>query len=114
VLFSEPGSESVIDLLQGALLSTVNLAEVHARLLLGGSSSEPAWSRLLSLGCEVCPFDAEQARLAAELIGQTGSNGLSFGDRACLALAMQRDATVYTTDRAWKNLPLEIEIEVIR
>jgi PIN domain nuclease of toxin-antitoxin system len=40
--------------------------------------------------------------------------GLSLGDRACLALAIQRRATVYTTDRVWKNLALDIEIQVIR
>jgi len=27
---------------------------------------------------------------------------------------MQRKAKVYTTDHVWKNLPLGIEIEVIR
>jgi PIN domain nuclease of toxin-antitoxin system len=37
-----------------------------------------------------------------------------LGDRACLALAIQRQATALTTDRAWKNLNLGIEIEVIR
>ena len=31
-----------------------------------------------------------------------------------LALAIQRRATVYTTDRVWKNLALDIEIQVIR
>jgi PIN domain nuclease of toxin-antitoxin system len=40
--------------------------------------------------------------------------GLSLGDRACLALAIRRKATVYTTDAAWKNLNLGIEVEVIR
>ena len=40
--------------------------------------------------------------------------GLSLGDRACLALAIQRKAAVYTTDAAWKNLNLGIEINVIR
>jgi PIN domain nuclease of toxin-antitoxin system len=114
VIFNEPGGETVIPLLQGALLSTVNLAEVHARLLLGGSSSELAWNRLLSMGCEVCFFDDTQARLAAEMIGQTRPYGLSLGDRACLALAIQHRATVYTTDSAWKNLNLDIEVEVIR
>ena len=54
------------------------------------------------------------ALLTAELIPQTRQHGLSLGDRACLALAIQRKATALTTDRAWKNLNLGIEIEVIR
>jgi ribonuclease VapC len=40
--------------------------------------------------------------------------GLSLGDRACLALAIERKAKVYTTDRNWKNLDLGIAVEVIR
>jgi len=40
--------------------------------------------------------------------------GLSLGDRACVALAIDRKATVYTTDRIWKNLALGIKVEVIR
>jgi ribonuclease VapC len=114
VIFNEPGNEKVAPLLQGALLSAVNLAEVHTRLLLRGSPADFAWSRILSMGCEVCPFDFEQARATAELIAHTRPLGLSLGDRACLALAIQRHATVYTTDRAWKTLDLGIEIEVIR
>jgi len=33
---------------------------------------------------------------------------------AWLTVALQRKATVYTTDAAWKNLDLGIEVEVIR
>ena len=114
VIFNEPGSEVVAPILQGALLSTVNLAEVHTRLLLDGAPAAFAWSRLLSMGFEVCPFDEEQARIAGELISQTRRLGLSLGDRACLALALQRQATAYTTDRAWQSLDLGIAVEVIR
>jgi PIN domain nuclease of toxin-antitoxin system len=114
VVFSEPGSDVVLPLLQGGLLSTVNLAEVHTRLLLRGVDSDFAWRRVLSFGCEICFFDALQARLAGELVLQTRPHGLSLGDRACLALAIQRKATVYTTNPAWKNLDLGIEVEVIR
>jgi ribonuclease VapC len=114
VIFNEPGSERVAPLLQGALLSTVNLAEVHTRLILDGVPADFAWSRILSMGFEVCHFEQEQARIAAELIAKTRPLGLSLGDRACLGLAILRQASVYTTDRAWKTLDLGIEIEVIR
>lgn len=114
VIFNEPGGDKVVDLLQGGLLSTVNLAEIHTRLLLDGRPADFAWNRILSLGCEICFFDDEQARLAAEMISVTKPYGLSLGDRACLALGLQRKATVYTTDQVWKRLNLGIEIEVIR
>lgn len=114
VIFDEPGSDRVTPLLQGALLSSVNLAEVHTRLLLRGVPSAFSWSRILGMGFEVCPFGEEEARITAELVAQTRSLGLSLGDRACLALALQRRAAVYTTHRAWKGLALGIDIEVIR
>jgi PIN domain nuclease of toxin-antitoxin system len=114
VIFAEPGSQIVAPLLQGALLSTVNLAEIHSTLLLRGAGAAFSWSRVMSLGCNVCFFDDEQARVTAELIAKTRPYGLSLGDRACLALAIQSKATAYTTDRAWKNLALGIDVEVIR
>ena len=114
VIFAEPGSQTVAPLTNGALLSAVNLAEAHANLLLRGSGAEFAWRRLLGLGCETCFFDPEQARIAGGLVTITRPYGLSLGDRACLALAIERKGTVYTTDRAWKSLDLGIEVEVIR
>ncbi|MGA7343594.1 MAG: type II toxin-antitoxin system VapC family toxin [Terracidiphilus sp.] len=114
VIFNEPGGDVVLDLLQTASLSAVNLTEAYTRLILNGTPPAFAWSRLQKLGVEVCFFDDEQARLAGELVAVTRPFGLSLGDRACLALALQRKAAVYTTDRTWKNLNLGIEVEVIR
>jgi PIN domain nuclease of toxin-antitoxin system len=48
------------------------------------------------------------------MIAQTRPYGLSLGDRACLALAIQRKAAVYTTDTVWKNLSLSIQVNLIR
>jgi ribonuclease VapC len=114
VFLNEPGGEIVIPILEGALLSTVNLAEVHTRMLDRGAMAAHAWSRVQSVQCEICFFTEQQARIAAELLPVTRPFGLSLGDRACLALAIDRNATVYTTDRIWKNLRLGINVEVIR
>jgi PIN domain nuclease of toxin-antitoxin system len=114
VFFNEPGAEIVLPIVQGALLSTINLAEVHARMLERGSQTQQAWNWISTLQCDICFFSDTQARMAAELRLITRPFGLSLGDRACLALAMERRATVYTTDRVWKQLDLGIEVEVIR
>lgn len=114
VIFEERGGDIVLPLLADGLMGSVNLAEAHTILLTRGSGADFAWRRLLSFGFEVCSFNTELARVAAELIGVTKPYGLSLGDRACLALAIQRKATVYTTDKAWKNLTLGIAINVIR
>jgi ribonuclease VapC len=114
VIFQEPGAEKVSDLLSGGLLSSVNLAEVHTNLVLRGVPPELIKDRIAEMGCEICLFDEEHAHLAGQLVAQTGAFGLSLGDRACLALAIQRSAATYTADRAWKNLNVGIPIEVIR
>jgi PIN domain nuclease of toxin-antitoxin system len=114
VVFNERGGDRVLPLLDGGLLSAVNLAEVHTRLLLHGAGADFAWRRVKEFGCEICFFDDQQARVAAELVAQTRPYGLSLGDRACLALAIKRKSAVYTTDAAWKNLQLGIKVEVIR
>jgi PIN domain nuclease of toxin-antitoxin system len=70
--------------------------------------------KIVSLQCDTCHQTAGQTRIAAELIRVTRPYSLSVSDRACLALAIERKASVYTTDREWKKLSLGIEIEVIR
>jgi ribonuclease VapC len=114
VLLSEPGSERVVSVLEGGLLSTVNLVEVHTRMISLGGAAAQVWDRILNLNCQICPLTEMQARIAAELVTTTRPFGLSLGDRACLALAMERGGVVYTTDRNWKKLDLGIAVEVIR
>jgi ribonuclease VapC len=114
VFFQERGGEVVSPILRGALLSTVNMTEVHTRMIDRGAQPQQAWNWIEGLQCEVCFFTDQHARAAAELRSITRAFGLSLGDRACLALAIDRKATVYTTDRIWKNLNLGIQIEVIR
>jgi hypothetical protein len=48
------------------------------------------------------PFDEESAIQAGLLYSATHTAGLSSGDRACLALAMSKNAVAVTTDRAWQ------------
>jgi PIN domain nuclease of toxin-antitoxin system len=114
LLQNEAGSETVSQLICGALVSAVNLTEVHSKLIGKGIPAPLSWKKIASLQCDVCSYTGEQARIAAELMPITRSYGLSLGDRACLALAIERKATVYTTAKVWKKLSLGIEVEVIR
>lgn len=114
VLMGEPGGEIVARLLDSAFVSSVNLAEVQTKLVLKGLDDRVAWSHIDQLHCQSVPFDDDQARIAGSLARLTKSAGLSLGDRACLALAIQRKAKAYTTDRAWKTIPLGVEVELIR
>ncbi len=115
VIHREPGFEKLTShLLTHAAVSTVNLAEVQAKLVSAGWNTEEAWEDATSAVSEIVPFTGDQARKAGSMISETRSLGLSLGDRACLALALSRMAPVYTADRAWKNLKLGISIHLIR
>lgn len=114
VLKNEPGGATVLSALKGALLSTVNAAEIHSRLLSHGIPASLSWSLIQGTGCEMCLFTEQHAKTAAELVASTKRLGLSLSDRACLALAIERQAKVYTADKAWKSLELGIQVEVIR
>ncbi len=115
VIQHERGAENLTaELLQDAVISTVNLAEVQSKLVKNGWRPEEAWTDASSLITSEVPFTSEQARIAGDLILKTESRGLSLGDRSCLALAIALNAPVYTTEQAWKNLKLGVPIHVIR
>ncbi|MEE4273431.1 MAG: type II toxin-antitoxin system VapC family toxin [Thermoanaerobaculales bacterium] len=113
LLQDEPGGDRVLTSLPGALISSVNLSEVVAKLAeLGMPESDIRLA--LSLGLDVVPFDVALAFSAGALRPATRSMGLSLGDRACLALARSRSLPALTTDRAWRDIDINVEVEVIR
>jgi ribonuclease VapC len=115
LLNQEPGAEQLTpDVLVNAVCSTVNLAEVQGKLVERGIPPANAWAATLTSVNEGIAFTTEHARIAGSLISQTRAFGLSLGDRACLALAVERKAPVYTADRSWKDLKLGIQIHLIR
>jgi PIN domain nuclease of toxin-antitoxin system len=115
LLQRERGAEKLTDeILGNAVASTVNLAEVHSKLVKRGSPPEEAWEDALSPVTAAEPFTRDQARIAGDLIAKTEKYGLSLGDRSCLALAIALKAPVYTTEQAWRNLKVGVPIHVIR
>ena len=115
VIHGEPGQEKLTpELLAGAIASTVNLAEVQAKLVSRGWAPVEAWEDITSPIREAIPFNEQHARIAGSLVSLTQPLGLSLGDRACLALGMVLKVHVYTADKTWKGLKLNIRIHVIR
>jgi PIN domain nuclease of toxin-antitoxin system len=110
----EKGSEAVPRLANGALLSTVNLAEVFAKLLERNFTADEAGETIYGYGFDPVPFDRGLARQTGVLRPITKALGLSLGDRACLALAQREGLPVLTTDKSWTKLNIGIEIRVIR
>ena len=115
VLLQERGAEKLsLELLSVAVVSAVNLAEVHSKLVLRGAKSDDAWQSSLSIVRDVMPFNAEHARAVGDLTSQTRSMGLALGDRACLALGLALNAPIYTADKSWTKLRLPARIHIIR
>jgi ribonuclease VapC len=115
LLNREPGAEKLTpELLNIAVCSTVNLAEVHSKLVSLGISESDAWTAATSPVSELADFTSAHAQIAGDLVRQTRPLGLSLGDRACLALGMDLGAPVYTADRAWKKFRLPVQINFIR
>lgn len=114
VLFDEQGRDRVAAHLPGALVSTVNLAEAITKLCEHGMSAEDASLAIAELHLDLIPFSAAQAKIVGQLRSSTRSAGLSLGDRACLALGIERQAEILTTDRAWATIETPATISIIR
>ena len=113
LLQDEPGASRVLEALPDALMCSVNLSEVVAKLADLGMP-EIDIRRALSLGLEIISFDEILAYSAGILRPTTRRAGLSLGDRACLALAQSRSLPALTTDRSWTSLDTDIDIILIR
>jgi PIN domain nuclease of toxin-antitoxin system len=115
VIHGEAGQEKLTrELLAGAIASTVNLAEVQAKLVSRGWTPVEAWEDATSPIREAIPFSKQHAKIAGSLVSLTHHVGLSVADRACLALGMALNAPIYTADKTWKGLKLNVRIHVIR
>jgi ribonuclease VapC len=119
-LRDEPGADVVAEAIaSGAVISTVNLAEVFSRVADRGGdpaklAAELTQSGLLDGAITVEPFTAADAIETGRLRPLTRDAGLSLGDRACLALARRLDAPALTADTDWQGVAHGIELRPIR
>jgi PIN domain nuclease of toxin-antitoxin system len=113
-LQKEPGRDRVAAVLGKSAMSAVNVAEVVTKGIDYGGTVEGISSVLTQLPLCIMPFAPEDAYLAASLRPATRAQGLSLGDRACLALALKLSAPALTTERDWQRCALGVEIVRIR
>ena len=113
-LHQESGWERVRLALAGACIGAVNWCEVAQKASRNGLDVLRVRSLLQDMEMSILPFTLDQAEIAAQLWQQTHPLGLSLADRACLALAMERQRPILTADRAWSELSLGLDIQFIR
>lgn len=122
LLQDEPGAPAVVEAIEsGAAISTVNLSEVLAKLTERGEQVRSTVTKIRKVvdraegGLRIEPFTEEDAMEAAELRPRSTQQGLSFGDRACLALAARFEVSAVTADAAWGSLPkVGVAVKLIR
>lgn len=113
-MLSEPGGDRIDEVREAAIVSAVNFSEIIAKLQERGVSDDDADLVIGEVALTVIAFDDAMALAAGRLRGATRASGLSFGDRACIALGQHLQATILTADRAWASLDLGVKIELIR
>lgn len=113
VLQREMGYLTVVPLLNGAYISTVNLSEVLQKVEQKGLKISNLVNSIQGLGLQLVSFTPEQAEIAASLWKTTQLYGLSLGDRSCLALTQSLNAIAITADKTWANIP-NIQVQLIR
>lgn len=117
-LYDEPGSQIVAAALDGALVSSVNHAEIVAKLVERGATDDQAQRVMSALPINVRYFDTDAAFVSGTLRRFTKSLGLSLGDRACIALAIRTGSVVLTADRTWARIAPsaigDVCIEIVR
>lgn len=115
LLNDEPGATRVAEAVKsGAMIGAVNLGEVVAKLSDHGVRDAEIAELLGGLGLAVPPFDEAAAYATGNLRRTTPQRGLSFGDRACLTLALKEHVPVLTADRDWDGLVPGVRLEWIR
>jgi len=103
-LFGEPGADVVRDAIgPHAVVSAANWAELARKVTQQGTDWPPLRNALVALGLNVEPVTAADAEASAT-IGEI-RDGLSLGDRLCLAVGRRLACDVLTADTAWGHLP---------
>jgi PIN domain nuclease of toxin-antitoxin system len=121
----EDGADAVADALSRvAAMSITNWTEVLSKVADEGTDPERFTEELEAKGflgrvLEIRGTPMEQAVAAGALSRATRPQGLSLGDRACLAFASNLGLPVLTTEHVWEHadlsaLPEPVEIRRIR
>lgn len=114
LLNDEPGADRVVEVLTRSVMNTTNLAEVVSKLRERGLSLEEVREALGGLHLDVRPLSPSQAMTIGDLRPATKPLGLSLGDRACLALALDLSAELFTIDADLASADVGVSITDIR
>ena len=108
-LLGEAGADVVRNAIgPHAVVSAANWAELARKVREKGIDWPPLRNALVALGLNVEPVTASDAETSAS-IGEP-RDGLSLGDRLCIAVGRRLNCDVLTADTAWAHLPGVVRI----
>jgi len=114
-LLRERGYEVVRPWLHRAAISAVNFEELLVKLGRRGVDVSTLAEQLKNRGIRCQPYTEADSLAAAALDATLVKKGvLSLGDRACIVLGARLQLPVFTADRAWCDLPIDVDIRSIR
>jgi PIN domain nuclease of toxin-antitoxin system len=113
-LHGEPGQTRVEAILAAACICSVNWSEVIQKSLAKNVDVRGMREDFVQMGLKIAAYTPLQAELAGRLWNETRRFGLSLADRSCFALALDKSLPVLTADRAWADLDLGVNVEVLR
>lgn len=98
-----------------AIINTVNYSELLFYFKRHNYNSVGITEHLLDAGLLIQNFSKKEAEISASLESFTKPYGLSLGDRACLASAINLNLEVLTADKIWAQIKYpDLQISLIR
>jgi ribonuclease VapC len=110
-LQQEEGADVVDPLLEGALMSVANWAEVLQKVENAGMDPQGTALSLQALGVQVAPLIEEDCAAIAKW--WFVDSALALGDRCCLALAERVGGQAVTAEQRWGVLT-DVDVLLIR
>lgn len=118
IIKGEPINFAPDDILEHAVATTYNIAEVANKMVLKKQVTHPEiWILLESMISHPYNIDMQLSELATSFSEVVDASfGISLGDKYCLALGKLLEKPIYTADRAWKQFEslLGVQINLIR
>ena len=108
------GGATVAGSMPGARMPSVDYSESLSALGRAGLPIEMCEVIVDALQVEILPFTESQVRVAALLFAVSAQLGLSPGDRACFAAAIDLGERAITDDRVWADRDTSVEVFVVR
>lgn len=110
----ERGEKRVAAVREQCVVSSVNLLESISKLMRYDMPADQVQSILRESFPRIIPLDRELAETSAVFHAATHKLDVSYADSVCLMLGSRRNATVLTADKKWKELDVNVKLELIR